>query len=420
MKAIITGSKLSGEIKIPPSKSMSHRAIILASLAKEKSKITNIAYSDDIIATINAMKEMGAKINCYDNYLEITGIESFAKEKLQVDCNESGSTIRFLIPVASLFNTKASFTGTERLLERPQTVYREIFTSQGLEFVHNEKEILIDETLKPGKFKVRGDVSSQFISGLLFTLPFLSEDSVIEVTPPFESESYVNLTIQVMERFGIVVDRSNRYTYKVSGNQIASACNYDVEADFSQAAFFMVAGAINNTLSITGLSHSSKQGDKIIIDILKNAGCRIDEIANGYLVHKSDLNGTIIDLADCPDLGPILTVMAANVKGVTKLINAYRLRIKESDRIAAMEKNLMRLGVDISSTQDTVTVRGGVRTDDVLVNSFNDHRIAMAMTVLGSTRTKITLDDPMAVRKSYPNFYKDFANINGKVDFTSK
>lgn len=419
MRARILKSKLEGSIKIPPSKSMSHRAIILGSLSKGRSIITNVLFSDDIIATTEAMISLGAKIEAGEDSLIIDGIENFQlTDELEIDCNESGSTLRFLIPIVSLFNTDVKLLGRGRLLKRPQSVYQTIFDEQNLEFIHTDDFIKLSKSLKPGVYEVAGDVSSQFITGLLFTLPFLNGDSVIKIRPPFESASYVKLTLELMEKFGAEIIQVDDLTFEIKGNQNLKSYDYQIEGDYSQIAFFAVAGAINNDLDCIGVSHDSSQGDSQIVDILKNAGCNVEMIDNGYRFKKSNLVGSTIDLADCPDLGPILTVMAACAKGTTTFINAERLRIKESDRIEAMEENLRKLGVDITSTDNTMTVVGGIsETSDTILSSFKDHRIAMSLAIIGSTlENPIIINDAEVVSKSYPNFYEDYEKINGRVE----
>ncbi len=418
MRVKISNSKVSGTVQIPPSKSMSHRAIVLASLAKGTSKISNLIFSDDIIATIEAMNSLGAKIEKQGNDITVTGIENFnLNKKLTLNCNESGSTLRFLIPLASLFDQEVKFTGQGKLLERPQTVYNDIFKKQNKYFQHNKDSIVIKEKLSAGTFKIDGSISSQFITGLLLTLPFLKEDSTIEITEPFESSSYVTLTINLMKLFSLKVEQIDPLTFKIKGNQQPLATDYCVEGDFSQLAFHAVLGAINNDLTLTGIDHSSNQGDKVIIDILKKAGCKIAEIENGYKIYKSDLKAQLIDLADCPDLGPILTVLAACSEGTTEFINAERLRIKESDRILAMETNLKKYGIDFSSTASTMTITGGILKQSAVVDSFNDHRIAMSLTVLGTILDGETIiEDANAITKSYPNFYQVIKNIKGRVE----
>lgn len=413
MKAEIFPSLAEGTVKIPPSKSMSHRAIICASLAKGTSIIKNVAYSKDIKVTIEGMKQLGADIQTFEDHLIIKGIDTFKEVSDEVYCHESGSTLRFFIPIFSLINAPVKLTGVKRLLQRPQTVYKKMFEQQGLSFIQDETSIQIKESLKPGNYIIQGDVSSQFISGLLFTLPLLKEDSIIHIQPPFESRSYVDLTIQMLKTYGIQVSFLDDLTIQVKGNQFYKACDYTIEGDYSQLAFYGVLGAINNDIEITGISHTSLQGDKEIIPILKSMGCQIKNTEYGYKVMKSNLNAANIDLNNCPDLGPILCVLASCAKGTTYIYNAARLRLKESDRIAAMEEELKKFNVNISSTEDEIFIEGTSGFDtNILLHGHNDHRIVMALSILASIAEKsCIIDDAQAITKSYPDFFKDLASL---------
>lgn len=295
MKVKIYPSKVAGEVVIPPSKSMSHRAIICASLANGTSTISNVAYSDDIKITIEGMKQLGAKITCLKDSVIVKGIKTFNSMKNDtVFCNESGSTLRFFIPIFSLCDKQISFTGN-RLLKRPQTIYEDIFKAQSIDYLQDDEKIQIGGKLHPAHYELKGDVSSQFISGLLFTLPLLEANSTIHIKEPYESRSYVDLTLQMLHLFGIKADYSDANTLVIPGNQHYVAHDYTIEGDYC-SAFFAVLATINNDLKCLGITHNSLQGDKQIISILKNAGANISEIENGYLIKKASLQGSEIDL----------------------------------------------------------------------------------------------------------------------------
>ncbi len=420
MYAKIKDATVSGTIHIPPSKSMAHRAIICASLAQGTSTISNIAYSKDILATIEGMRKLGANIKAYDDYVVIEGIHDFTHNiDSNIFCNESGSTLRFFIPIFSLLNKEVHFTGAGRLLERPQKVYADLFKEQDLYFKQDDTSIVIKQSLKPGKYLIHGDISSQFISGLLFALPLLHDDSTIEILPPFESKSYIDLTLQMLEQFQIKAYFKDEYTLIIPGNQKYQACDYTIEGDYSQLAFFAVLAAINHDLKITGVHHDSKQGDKAIIQILKDFKVDVEEIPFGYDIKKSKLCACDIDLSNCPDLGPILCVLAMYAHGTTHIFNAGRLRIKESDRIEAMECELRKLNVKIQSTFDEITIDGGnqYQSNDIF-DAHNDHRIVMALAVaLSKVEGEHIIKDAQAINKSYPNFFEDYLKVKGQVQY---
>ena len=419
MKVKCFPSLCEGQVNIPPSKSMAHRAIICASLAKGTSTLTNVSYSKDIIATIEAMKCIGATIVQKEDILIITGTSQITSSQKEIFCNESGSTLRFLIPIFSLCNQELTFTGAGRLMERPQTIYQDLFQDKKLTFIQNKQGITIDTSLPAGEYLVKGDISSQFISGLLFTLPLLKGDSILKIIPPYESKSYVDLTLQMLHHYHIQVDVLDDNTYFIKGNQQYIASDYAIEGDYSQLAFFAVYAAIHGQCYIQGMNHHSYQGDKQIIDILKKAGASIQETNGGYIITKNKLQGTTIDLANCPDLGPILCVLGMYSEGTTIIENAGRLRIKESDRIAAMETELRKFGCDISSDENTITIHGKSHYEcHAFLNGHNDHRIVMALAIASACSTSTTIiDGAQAISKSYPNFFEDYQKANGKVEY---
>lgn len=408
-----------GHVTIPPSKSMAHRAIICASLAQGTSILSNVSYSKDIIATMEAMKILGAQIIQKEDQLIITGTNKLQASQTDIFCNESGSTLRFLIPIFSLCNQKLSFSGAGRLMERPQTIYQNLFHEKGLIFEQNPQGITIDASLPSGNYQIKGDVSSQFISGLLFTLPLLKGDSTLTILPPYESKSYVDLTIQMLHHYGIQIHQGENDTYVIPGNQIYQANDYTIEGDYSQLAFFGVYAAISGSCTIDGMNLQSYQGDKQIIEILNQFGAKIEPLSNGYHITKDSLNGCTIDLANCPDLGPILCVLGMYAKGTTSIYNAGRLRIKESDRIAAMESELRKFGCDITSNEDTITIQGkDTYTCNEKLFGHNDHRIVMALSVAGAcSDSEVIIEDAQAISKSYPHYFEDYQKANGKVEY---
>ena len=422
MRARITPAKIdSGNITIPPSKSLAHRAIICACLAPGRSVISNIDYSVDIRATIEGMRHLGASIKEDKDTLFIDGIETFQYAGDVVNCHESGSTLRFFLPLFSLTGKRATFSGSKRLIERPQNVYEMLFQEQGIDFVRTYPNIIIDGRLKPGELTLKGNVSSQFITGLLFALPLLEADSKIHIEPPFESRSYVDLTIQMLKRFQIIVEYEDAYTLAIKGNQQYQPTDVLVEGDYSQLVFWASLGVLNHSVETHGLDLHSLQGDKKTIDIFQSMNAGIKVLDDGYQFCPGTLNGTVIDLNDCPDLGPMLFALATQANGKTTFQNAGRLRIKESDRIEAMETELKKLGCSISSTFGTVTITGPVKLQgNVTLHGHNDHRIVMALSILATIADEpITIDDAQAISKSYPGFFKDLASCGIFIEFAN-
>jgi len=410
-------SSLNGEISSPPSKSLSHRSIICASLSNGKSTINNVVFSEDITATINALELLGVKFEKYDSSLTITGIKKIKAPTQDIDCNESGSTLRFLIPLFSLSNRKITFTGKKSLISRSQSIYQKIFKEDNNKLeIHNNK-ITVNGSVKARTYHLKGNISSQFFSGLMFALPLLDDDSTIYIDGLLESKSYIDLTIDTLETYGIkIVELENGYY--IPGNQSYIAHNYTIEGDYSQAAFHLVGGAISGLVKVNDLNHNSKQGDIVIIDFLKQMHSKVIYMENGYITSSSHTKGTVIDLADCPDLGPIITLLACLSDGKSKIINISRLRLKESDRVKSTVSTLKSLGANIYSTKNEIivdgipTLKGGVTVD-----SYNDHRIAMMISIAALRCEKeIILTNANAVSKSYPAFFEDYKSLGGKFE----
>lgn len=401
--------QLTGRVQAPPSKSMAHRAVLCAALAKGISRLHHLEFSRDIQATLGAAAQMGAKVEPQPQGAVITGQSTVGRVCGPVDCCESGSTLRFLVPLLSLGGGSVEFTGRGRLFQRPMEVYRTLFESQGLRFEQTDHSLTVEGALKPGDYTLRGDVSSQFITGLMYTLALLKEDSTITIQPPFESRSYVELTRSAMARFGVQTSwlDDQRTQLRIPGGQPFVPQDYQVEGDYSQAAFFAVLAAVKGGISLAGLAPDSLQGDKAILPILRDCGACWQWQEGELVFQPAPLTATTIDLADCPDLGPILMVLAVFCQGTTRIINAQRLRMKESDRIAAMEQELSKLGAVIHSTQDTVTIQGGLlHAPSQPLQSHNDHRVVMALSVAAlCAGIPVEIEGAQAVEKSWPTFF---------------
>ena len=389
----------SGTIKAPPSKSIAHRMLIGAGLSEGKSVIKGIEMSGDISATINCLKTMGAEIEINDDTATIYGMDiSKIKEDITLNCNESGSTLRFFVPLALISGKKISFCGSKTLFSRPLSVYEEIFKAQNINYSKTEENLWVKGKLKGGNYKVKGNISSQFISGLLFLLPLLEKDSEINIIPPIESVSYIKLTIMALEKFGIKISWKDERTLFVPGNQKYIACDGEVEGDYSNTAFFEAMNYLGSDIKIDGLNPESMQGDM------------------AYLRHFPAIERGMptINISDCPDLGPVLFALSG-VKSGAIFTGTRRLKIKESDRAGAMAQELSKFGIKVNVMEDTVTVYPAefYPPKDVL-SSHNDHRIVMALTVL-LMMTGGEIEGAEAVNKSFPGFFEKLIKINGKI-----
>lgn len=415
----ITPSPLRGEINIPPSKSLAHRAVICAGLSEGISNISNIIYSQDIKATIEGMKSVGVKVESEDKSVNVKGKSPLELIKNTIDCIESGSTLRFLIPIGLLTGEEVAFNGRGKLVTRPLNVYYEIFKKQGIEYVTNEGglPLKVKGKLKPDIFYVKGNISSQFITGLMFVLPLLNEDSKIVMTTELESKGYVDLTIDCLKEFGVEVQNKDYREFYIKGNQQYKNRDYRVEGDFSQAAFWIVAGILGSSIKCKDLNINSLQGDKVILDIVREMGAKL-EIKEGCIeVKNSVTKGITIDASECPDLVPILSVLGAVSEGTTKIINAERVRIKECDRLKAMVTELSKIGAEVEELHDGLVIRGKKSLKGGIVDSWNDHRIAMAMAVASiKCEGSLVITNSKVVNKSYPHFWEDFKMLGGTVD----
>ena len=410
---IIKADKLVGELSPPPSKSVLHRYIIASSLAKGISKIENISFSEDIIATIEAMKKLGAKIEQKDNYLLIDGSDTFKNlnENIEIDCNESGSTLRFLFPLSIVEENKVLFKGRGKLFKRPMTPYFENFEKYKIKHSYiNENEILLEGKLKAGIYEIDGNISSQFITGLLFSLPLLDGESKIIINGKLESSNYIDISLDCLSKFGIKIINNSYQEFIIEGNQSYRVGNYRTEADYSQAAFFLVANAIGSKIKINDLSENSLQGDKKIIDFISE----IDK--------WSSKDTLILDGSETPDIIPILSLKAAVSGKKIEIVNIERLRIKESDRLKATVEELSKLNFDLIEKKDSILINS---KEDIKINknekivslsSHSDHRIAMMIAIATTCYDgEILLDNLDCVKKSYPNFWEVFLSLGGKI-----
>ena len=424
MKVQFNPSSLHGTIPAIPSKSASHRALICAALASGRSTIGNLMLSEDILATIDCLTALGAKItvNADTAIVEGVGDCQWQKEKQALlNCRESGSTLRFLIPIAAALGFSAEFTGTGKLPARPITPYLDCMPKNEITFYYNgSMPFKIKGKLSGGSFVLPGNISSQFITGLLFALPLFKKDSTIEIVGAFESKPYVLMTLQMLKKFGIQAVLSGS-TITVPGRQEYISCSMSVEGDFSQAAFFLTAGAFDGPVTVTGINYkNSLQGDRQIIDFLIKSGASVT-INNNSVTVAAPKCGTLspisVDARDIPDLVPILSVLAGRCEGSSLIHHAERLRIKESDRLQTTAALLNALGSRAQTTTDGLKINGVSEFKGGRMESFNDHRIAMAAAIAATVCDgPVLLSTAEAVRKSYPDFYTDYQTLGGIVD----
>ncbi|MBE6913752.1 MAG: 3-phosphoshikimate 1-carboxyvinyltransferase [Ruminococcaceae bacterium] len=396
---------LAGAVTPPPSKSMAHRLIIAAALASGVSTVKNVAFSQDIEATLRCMQALGAAWEqTADGALHITGVASHTHsgELPRFDCGESGSTLRFLIPIALAVCGGGIFTGRGRLMQRPQKPYFDLFDEKGIFYEQTGDELTVRGTLPAGEYRLPGNVSSQFFTGLLFALPLLSGESTVVSTTALESADYITMTANALAEAGIHIASSAQpfpvFHISPAEYQPVSAA---VEADWSQAAFWYAAKFLQNPVTLSGLNHASAQGDMVVAALYEK------------LSRPGDIE---IDLSGCPDLLPPLAVMAASRRGKTHFVGAARLRIKESDRLATVCSLLNALGVSAQEGPDFLLVDGTAQFTDGIADGANDHRIVMAAAVAASAASgPVTIRGAEAVKKSYPDFWEEYQRLGGEV-----
>ena len=415
MTITIIPTKLTGPVTPPPSKSQAHRLLIAAALAHGESVISNVAFSQDIEATLRCLSELGAEFTRSGSTVTVRGMGASVMSPMRrmayphLDCGESGSTLRFLIPIALAVRGGGIFTGHGRLMERPLKPYFDIFDEKGISYELKDGTLTVAGLLEPGVYRLPGNVSSQFFTGLLFALPLLGGPSALIPTTQLESEGYIQMTLQAMAQFGIEMPAAMSLPpqYHPVGSQTYSAADAVVEADWSQAGFWYAAKFLGNDVEITGLNPGSIQGDAVIDVQYAEMGLSL-----------APAGGLELDVSGCPDLVPPLAVMAALRAGETTILtNAGRLRMKESDRLASVTSVLNALGADVTEGPDCLTIRGKeILPGGVTVDSYSDHRIAM-MAAIAATRCEkpVTITGGSCVSKSYPDFWEEYERLGGKI-----
>jgi len=378
-----------GIVRVPASKSVAHRALICAALSGADEP-ENLSGSEDIEATVRCMRAL--------------------QDGQTLDCGESGTTLRLLIPLAAVSEGETAFAGRGRLFQRPLAPLLTALSAHGMRYDQRENGLTLQGPLRPGRYEIPGDVSSQYLSGLLLALPLLPGDSEIHLTTPLESAPYVDLTLDMMERFGVTARREGERAYHVPGGQRYAPARVVVEGDYSQAAFFLAAGVLGRPCECRGLAPESRQGDRAIVGLLRAMGSEVAWTPEGGLIAKPCVPRAMeIDVSDIPDLVPPLAALLCFAEGTSRLTGAARLRLKESDRLSAVARALSALGADVREEGTGLTIRGVRALSGGEVDSANDHRIAM-MGAVAAIRSAgpVAVRGARCVAKSYPAFWADF------------
>ena len=397
MRAEFTPCRLEGSVFAPPSKSMAHRYLIGAALSGEKCTLCGVDFSEDILASIDCLSALGANIKIDGDTVVVDPQGFMRSENPILKCRESGSTLRFFIPLALCLGKTVTHFGSERLLERPLDVYEELCRDKGFTFNKDKNSVTVCGHLESGSYKIRGDISSQFITGLIFALVYLGKDSSIEIIPPFESRSYIDLTLSALQSFGINVAFTDKYRIEIKASE-KHAFSGRIEGDYSNAAFLDAFNYVGSEIKIENLKADSLQGDRVSADYF-------EKIASGT---------PTLDISDCPDLGPVLFALAALKNGAT-FTGTDRLKAKESDRGAAMHEELSKLGGGLLFGDNTITVpKQHLAYKGEVLDGHNDHRIVMSMSVILS-KTGGVVKGVEAIRKSYPGFFDDIKRLGAEV-----
>ena len=400
MTATFKPCLLRGAVDAPPSKSMAHRYLIGAALSGQKCTLTGVDFSEDVLASIDCLKALGADVSADSDTVVIDPKAFMQVEAPVLRCRESGSTLRFLIPLALCLGKEVTLCGSERLLERPLDVYEELCRQKGFTFKRNTDSITVCGRLECGDYKLRGDVSSQFITGLIFALVYLGGESSIEIIPPFESRSYVDLTLSALRSFGADVTFTDEYNISVKASQM-SAFSGKIEGDYSNAAFLEAFNRLGSSIEIGNLRRDSLQGDRVYSKYF-------DLISSGT---------PTLDISDCPDLGPVLFALAA-MKNGAMFTGTDRLKVKESDRGTAMHAELKKLGGGLIFGDNSITVPAqDLKYAGEMLDGHNDHRIVMSLSVILS-KIGGSISGTEAVKKSYPGFFDDIKALGAEVELS--
>jgi 3-phosphoshikimate 1-carboxyvinyltransferase len=409
---------ISGEITAPPSKALTHRALIAGLLSNGITELVNPLHCDDTHATSNAVRALGAKVDFETGKWNVLSRGVISAPQNPVDCGQSGVTLRFLLPIASVTGERVMLRANETLIRRPLKALQDALKQLGVDVVVDGHNVIVDGSPKGGVVSIRGDVSSQFISGLLLAGSVMEDGLDLQLTTPLESKNYVALTLEVMKQHGILSESNPEMTQiRIRSGQRYSPFKHVVHGDYSSAAFLLAAAAVTQSeVLVHDLLESQGEPDAVLLQILTHMGATVRFLDDAVILEGTDLKGVQADVHDCPDLGPILAVLGCYADGDTTIMEASRLRYKESDRLEAITVELSALGVEISEKTDRLIVRGPCSPRGGVVQSHNDHRIAMALSVaaLGADGD-VTIKNAECVSKSYPNFFHDLKSLGVSV-----
>ena len=413
-KTILPGAR-TGEVHIPASKSQAHRMLLCAAMGENEVTLRCRGLSKDILATVACLKALGASVDAEGEVLHLRPVSAPPPGLCLLPCGESGSTLRFLLPLVGALGASAVFEREGRLPERPIEPLRRELCRNGMDIRGDGARLYCSGQLRPGAFFLPGNISSQYISALLMTLPLLEGESTLHIEGALESAAYVAMTEEVLRLGGVRTEKTG-YGYRIPGGQRCRfAPELSVEGDYSNAAFFLCAGALSERgIRVTGLDPQSRQGDRAIVPLLEEMGAQVASDGSSVTVKRAALHGITIDASPIPDLIPVLSVVAAAASGETRVIHAQRLRLKESDRLHSTTQMLRALGAEAEELPDGLVIRGGRTLAGGTVDACGDHRIAMSAAVAGGIcRGAVTICGSECVQKSYPDFWTDFQQLKG-------
>ncbi len=414
---------LKGTVAAPASKSEAHRRMICAGLTKGATTLGGFMDSADMAATARCLKALGAKVEQADDSLTITGYAKKVSKLPVLDCGESGSTLRFFVPIALAMAKGGVFRMHGRLGQRPMDVYRDLFVPRGVRWrmgvgCDGAAELTVKGELEAGHYVMPGNVSSQFVSGLLFALPMLEEDSTLTVQLPVESAGYIRMTVEAITQSGIIMEEIAPFSWRISGNQTYQAKDGQLSGDYSQAAVLLCAGALGHDVTVTQLAQETTQGDRAVLAHLAALGAKVCEDESGVTVTAEKLTGTTLDMSNCPDIAPILALVCQLAEGESRLTGCGRLRLKECDRLAATVDVLNLLGGNARAEGDTIVIQGvKALQGGVTLPDYNDHRMVMLGAVAASiAQEPVVVTGVEALNKSWPEFINVYQMLGGKAE----